>query len=72
MTPPEDRTAWVLSFRAEGGGPPVEVRVRRLLKAALRHYRLRCIDARMDGDARQSNAERRGEAGTNDDSGKDR
>jgi len=32
-TPEKDR--WVLTFKAEGAGPPVECRVRRLLKAAL-------------------------------------
>ena len=34
---------WKLTFQAEGDGPPVAVRVRRLLKAALRTYRLRCV-----------------------------
>lgn len=34
---------WTLTFRAEGDGPPVAVRVRRLLKAALRTYRLRFL-----------------------------
>lgn len=34
---------WTLTFRAEGDGPPVECRVRRLLKAALRCYGLRCV-----------------------------
>jgi hypothetical protein len=34
---------WALIFRAEGEGPPVEIRIRRLLKAALRCYGLRCI-----------------------------
>ena len=34
---------WTLTFRATGQGPPVEIRVRRLLKAALRAYGLRCI-----------------------------
>jgi hypothetical protein len=50
---------WTLSFRAEGPGPPVEIRVRRLLKAALRRYGLRCVDMNMAGDARQTNGERR-------------
>lgn len=39
---------WTLTFRAEGDGPPVEIRVRRLLKAALRTYGLRCVDFRAD------------------------
>ena len=34
---------WTLTFRATGQGPPVEIRVRRLLKAALRAYGLRCV-----------------------------
>ena len=34
---------WTLTFRATGQGPPVAIRVRRLLKAALRSYGLRCI-----------------------------
>jgi len=34
---------WTLIFRAEGDGPPTAVRVRRLLKAALRAYGLRCV-----------------------------
>lgn len=40
----QQRSAWTLTFRAEGDGPPVELRVRRLLKAALRCHGLRCID----------------------------
>jgi sugar phosphate isomerase/epimerase len=35
---------WTLSFRAEGPGSPVECRVRRLLKGALRRYGLRCTN----------------------------
>jgi len=38
--PPED--VWVLVFRAEGPGPSTTIRVRRLLKAALRSFGLRC------------------------------
>ncbi|MCY2954813.1 MAG: hypothetical protein NTU53_23020 [Planctomycetota bacterium] len=33
---------WTLVFKAEGDGPPVEVRVRNLLKRALRTWGLRC------------------------------
>jgi len=33
---------WILAFRAEGAGPPLEIRVRRLLKNALRFHKLRC------------------------------
>ena len=39
---------WFLAFRAEGDGPPVEIRVRRLLKRALRGFGLRCVDYRVD------------------------
>jgi hypothetical protein len=47
--PPE---TWVLSFKAEGdGGPPVEIRVRRLLKRALRSFGLRCVDFRVAAPA---------------------
>jgi hypothetical protein len=42
---------WTLSFRAEGDGPPVEIRVRRLLKAALRSFGLRCLDYAACGPA---------------------
>jgi len=34
---------WTIIFRPEGDGPPDAIRVRRLLKSALRHHRLRCI-----------------------------
>jgi hypothetical protein len=34
---------WLLTFRSEGEGPPTVLRVRRLLKAALRAYGLRCV-----------------------------
>ncbi len=30
-------------FEAVGDGPPTAVRIRRLLKGALRHYGLRCV-----------------------------
>jgi hypothetical protein len=42
---------WHLTFRAEGDGPPVAIRVRRLLKRALRSFGLRCIDYRLDAPA---------------------
>lgn len=38
----KDGPAYRLTFRAEGDGPPAILRVRRLLKAALRGYGLRC------------------------------
>lgn len=39
----KDGPAYRLTFRAEGDGPPAIVRVRRLLKIALRGYGLRCL-----------------------------
>jgi len=36
---------WMLIFEAAGNGPPMAVRVRRLLKAAGRCYGLRCVVA---------------------------
>jgi hypothetical protein len=35
---------WHLSFRAEGDGPPIALRIRALLKRALRTHGLRCCD----------------------------
>lgn len=40
--PPSAET-WALTVRGEGYGPSLPIRVRRLLKAALRHYGLRCV-----------------------------
>jgi hypothetical protein len=37
---------YVITVRSEGGGPPVEVRLRRALKALLRGFGLRCIEVR--------------------------
>ncbi len=34
--------------RAEGPGPPTEIRVRRFLKIALRTCRLRCVQIRQE------------------------
>lgn len=39
-TPPP---TWTVTLRPEGDGPPPAIRVRRLLKAALRAYGLRCV-----------------------------
>lgn len=52
------RETWTLTFRAaDTGDPPTELRIRRLLKAALRQFGLRCIDYRMEPmDARDSQA----------------
>ena len=50
---------WIFSFQATGDGPPVEIRVRRLLKAALRGYGLRCINARIADEAGGRDAEAR-------------
>jgi hypothetical protein len=38
-----DAEAWHLCFRPVGDGPPTEIRVRILLKIALRRLGLRCI-----------------------------
>jgi hypothetical protein len=65
-------TVWILSFRAEGDGPPVEVRVRRLLKAALRCYRLRCIDAKLADNGYPPHGQKREGPGVADDMEKDR
>ena len=40
-----DRETYLIELRPEGPGPPGEVRLKRLLKAALRHYGLRCSSA---------------------------
>ena len=37
-------------LKAEGAGPPVEIRLRRWLKAALRGYSLRCVSVRLIQD----------------------
>jgi hypothetical protein len=42
-TPTTHAEEWPLTFRAVGPGPEPAIRVRRLLKAALRSYGLRCI-----------------------------
>ena len=38
---------WTLSFRAVGDGPPVALRIRALLKRAIRSHGLRCIEHRI-------------------------
>lgn len=38
-----DRSAITITFRAEGDGPPLEIRARQFLKLALRRFGLRCI-----------------------------
>ena len=37
------RDIWLLAFRAEGDGPDTALRVKAMLKAALRHHGLRCV-----------------------------
>ncbi len=57
--------AWVITLQTEGPGPPVEIRVRRFLKSALRCYGLRCVrvsenkteEAGADGLAEMKTAE---------------
>jgi hypothetical protein len=39
---------WTLTFRPTGAGPPTEIRIRKLLKLALRCLGLRCIDFRKE------------------------
>ncbi|MCL2648818.1 MAG: hypothetical protein FWD61_17765 [Phycisphaerales bacterium] len=41
--PPPER--WTLTVEAAGAGPPLVIRVRKLLKAAWRCYGLRCTAA---------------------------
>ena len=45
MTAPKENTEpkYEIVLRAEGAGPPTINRLRRLLKAALRAYGLRCL-----------------------------
>jgi len=38
---------WTLTFKPEGDGPPAELRIRALLKRALRSHGLRCVDHRL-------------------------
>ncbi len=40
---PANPEVWTLTLRAEGDGPPVEIRVRRVLKWLLRSFGLRCV-----------------------------
>jgi hypothetical protein len=49
---------WTLSFRTEGDGPPPALRVRALLKRALRSFGLRCVDYRVDAPAATADAGR--------------
>jgi hypothetical protein len=49
---------WTLSFRAEGDGPPAELRVRALLKRALRSHGLRCVDYRLAPPAATASGQR--------------
>jgi hypothetical protein len=50
-----NKTVWRVTLTAEGDGPPAVVRLRRLLKAALRTYGLRCLAVVPPDDlARQS------------------
>lgn len=41
--PPLDRTVYLVALRAEGEGPPTPIRLRHLLKSALRAWGLRCV-----------------------------
>lgn len=46
----ERAETWTLQFSAAGDGPPLAVRIRRLLKAALRGYGLKCIGYGPNGE----------------------
>jgi hypothetical protein len=49
---------WVLSFRAEGHSDvPTEIRIRKLLKIALRQLGLRCCDFRIAANAETPQAD---------------
>ena len=59
-----------ITFEAAGIGPETIIRVRRLLKGALRQYGLRCTDiaaGKPSPEARQSNARAIAGAGVTDD-----
>ena len=45
-----DTDRFEIILRAEGAGPPVAIRLRRWLKAALRGYSLRCVSVRLIED----------------------
>ena len=46
------RDTWTVCFRPEGDGPPAAIRVRRLLKIALRCCGLRCVAVEQNGPAK--------------------
>jgi hypothetical protein len=46
---PDESRLFTLELRAEGDGPPAVIRLRRLLKASLRNFGLRCVDVRAAG-----------------------
>lgn len=54
---------WTLKFRPEGAGPPTEIRVRRLLKVALRAFGLRCVDVTERDENRDASKPEQREAG---------
>lgn len=41
-----DRRRYHVALQSEGKGPPADIRLRRLLKAALRSFGLRVVDVR--------------------------
>jgi hypothetical protein len=47
----KDKPTYRLVLVAEGAGPPPAVRLRRLLKSALRAYGLRCVRVDMPAEA---------------------
>jgi hypothetical protein len=53
------RTRYVLTFEDAGGeaDPPPEVRLRALLKTALRRDRLRCVEAREENPVEEEDGD---------------
>lgn len=49
-------TRVVLTLSDTGQGPPLDVRLARLLKVCLRIFSLRCVDVRVSGDNATINA----------------
>jgi len=45
--PVDDSSNWTITVRPLPGGPPAEVRIRRLLKTMLRQFGLRCVDVQV-------------------------
>lgn len=58
-----DAETWLVEFRPEGDGPPMAIRVRAMLKRALRQWGLRAVVVReVPADAKPSDADGSGGA----------